>query len=70
MQAPWSISGKNSVVVSVTTGADTAQASVPVLGAQPGIFILDAASSGATHTDGSIAGASNRQRAAKRWSST
>jgi uncharacterized protein (TIGR03437 family) len=60
VQAPWSISGKNSVVVSVTTAAGTSQATVPVLGAQPGIFILDAASSGATHGgDGSIAGPSN-----------
>ncbi len=59
VQAPWSISGKNSVVVSVTTGAGNAQVTVPVLGAQPGIFILDAASSGATHSDGSIAGALN-----------
>jgi uncharacterized protein (TIGR03437 family) len=60
VQAPWSISGRNSVVVSVTTGAGASQVTVPVLGAQPGIFILDAASSGATHGgDGSIAGASN-----------
>uniref|UniRef100_Q02B28 NHL repeat containing protein n=1 Tax=Solibacter usitatus (strain Ellin6076) TaxID=234267 RepID=Q02B28_SOLUE len=59
VQAPWSISGKNSVVVAVTTGAGTSQVTVPVLGAQPGIFILDGASSGATHSDGSIAGASN-----------
>ncbi len=60
VQAPWSLSGKNSVVVSVTTAAGNAQVTVPVLGAQPGIFILDGASSGATHSsDGSVAGASN-----------
>lgn len=60
VQAPWTLSGKNSVAVIVTTAAGTAPAvTVPVLGAQPGIFILDAASSGATHADGSIAGASN-----------
>ncbi|HXB73149.1 MAG TPA: hypothetical protein VNY05_33235 [Candidatus Acidoferrales bacterium] len=60
VQAPWSLSGKNAVAVSVTTATGTAPAvTVPVLGAQPGIFILDGASSGATHADGSIAGASN-----------
>ena len=60
VQAPWSLSGKNSTVVSVSTAAGTSQVTVPVLGAQPGIFILDAASSGATHgADGSIVGASN-----------
>ena len=60
VQAPWSLSGVNSVRVSVTTAAGTAAAvEVPVLGAQPGIFLLDGASSGATHANGSIAGASN-----------
>jgi uncharacterized protein (TIGR03437 family) len=61
VQAPFSLSGKNSAAVIVTTAAGTSPAvTVPVLGAQPGIFILDGASSGATHpTDGSIAGASN-----------
>jgi uncharacterized protein (TIGR03437 family) len=60
VQAPWSLSGKNSVTVIVTTPAGPAAAvTVPVLGAQPGIFVLDAASSGATHADGSIAGAAN-----------
>ena len=60
VQAPWSLSGKNSVSLTVTTAAGTSPAvTVPVLGAQPGIFILDAASSGATHADGSIAGAAN-----------
>ena len=60
VQAPWSLSGKNSTVVSVSTAAGTSQVTVPVLGAQPGIFILDAASSGATHgADGSIVGSSN-----------
>jgi uncharacterized protein (TIGR03437 family) len=60
VQAPWSLSGKNSVAVSVTTAAGTAPAvTVPVLGAQPGIFVLDGALSGATHADGTIAGASN-----------
>jgi uncharacterized protein (TIGR03437 family) len=60
VQAPFSLSGKNSAAVIVTTAAGTSPAvTVPVLGAQPGIFILDGAGSGATHPDGSIAGASN-----------
>jgi uncharacterized protein (TIGR03437 family) len=46
--------------VSVTTATGTTPAvTVPVLGAQPGIFILDAAASGATHANGSIVTASN-----------
>ncbi len=61
VQAPWSISGVNSAPVVVTTSAGSSAAvTVPVLGAQPGIFILDAASSGATHaTTGAIVTASN-----------
>jgi uncharacterized protein (TIGR03437 family) len=60
VQAPWSLSGKNSTVVSVSTAAGTSQVTVPVLGAQPGIFLLDGASSGATHgADGTVAGPAN-----------
>ena len=61
VQAPWSLSGVNSAQVVVTTsaGSSTPQ-TVPVLGAQPGIFILDSASSGATHAlTGAIATAAN-----------
>jgi uncharacterized protein (TIGR03437 family) len=57
--APFSISGLNSVVVQVVIPSLGSAVQVPVLGAQPGIFILDGASSGATHADGSIAGAAN-----------
>ena len=60
VQAPWSLSGSNSASLIVATAAGTSPGvAVPVLGAQPGIFILDAASSGATHANGSIAGVSN-----------
>jgi uncharacterized protein (TIGR03437 family) len=60
VQAPWSLSGVNSATVTVSTSAGTSTAvTVPVLGAQPGIFLLDAASSGATHVNGKVAGASN-----------
>jgi hypothetical protein len=44
VQAPWSLSGVNSATVVVTTSAgSSAPQTVSVLGAQPGIFILDAA---------------------------
>jgi uncharacterized protein (TIGR03437 family) len=61
VQAPWSLSGVNSATVVVTTSAgSSAPQTVSVLGAQPGIFILDAASSGATHAlTGAIATAAN-----------
>jgi uncharacterized protein (TIGR03437 family) len=53
--APFSLAGKNSTVVVVTTpGGSSAPVTVPVLGAQPGIFILDAASDGSVHANGSI----------------
>jgi uncharacterized protein (TIGR03437 family) len=46
--------------MTVSTSNGSAQATVPGLGAQPGIFLLDGASNGATHGfDGSIAGATN-----------
>ena len=55
VQAPWSVAGKEAVSVEVTTTAGrSAAVSVPVLASQPGIFLLDAASSGATHADGTI----------------
>ena len=55
VQAPYSILGKNSVSVVVTTpvGASTV-VSVPVSAAQPGIFVLDGANNGGTHANGSI----------------
>ncbi len=55
VQAPFEIDGRTSTSVVVTTpqGSSTA-VSVPVLSSQPGIFILDAANSGAVHADGSI----------------
>lgn len=61
VQAPWALSGVNSAQVVVTTSAGSSAAqTVPVLGAQPGIFILDTASSGATHAaTGAIVTASN-----------
>jgi len=60
VEAPWSLAGVNSasVVVSTSTGASTPQ-TVAVLGGQPGIFLLDAASSGSTHVNGSIVTASS-----------
>lgn len=57
--APFSLSGSNSVTVQVATPAGTNSVQVSVLGAQPGIFILDGASSGATHADGSIVAAAS-----------
>ena len=55
MQAPFSIAGKTSASVVVTTpqGSSTA-VSVPVLAAQPGIFILDSANAGAVHGDATL----------------
>jgi uncharacterized protein (TIGR03437 family) len=60
VQAPWSLSGVNSASVVVTTsvGASSPQ-TVSVLGAQPGIFLLDSALSGATHVSGAIVSASS-----------
>lgn len=61
VQVPWSLSGVNSATVVVTTsvGSSSPQ-TVPVLGAQPGIFVLDSASSGATHAaTGAIVTAAN-----------
>ena len=54
VQAPFSLYGSNAVSVQVATAGGSSFAQVPVLAAQPGIFILDGASSGATHADGSI----------------
>lgn len=55
VQAPFSLSGKSSVNVAVSTAAGSSPSvSVPVLEAQPGIFILDANSDGAVHADGTI----------------
>jgi uncharacterized protein (TIGR03437 family) len=60
VQAPWSLVGASSAMVSVTTASGTSPSvTVPVLAAQPGIFILDSGSSGATHVSGLVAGASN-----------
>jgi uncharacterized protein (TIGR03437 family) len=60
VQAPWSLSAVSSAVVTVTTVNGTSPSvTVPVLPAQPGIFILDAATTGATHLNGTVAGASN-----------
>ena len=56
VQAPWALSGANSAAVIVSTASGSAASvTVPVLGAHPGIFILDPAASGATHADGSLA---------------
>lgn len=55
VQAPFSLLGKNSVLVVVSTPAGTGSTvSVPVLAAQPGIFVLDGSNNGATRADGSI----------------
>ncbi len=60
VQAPFSLNGKSTtqVVVNSTAGSSPA-VSVPVLGAQPGIFILDAGSNGAVHADGTIVTSAN-----------
>ena len=55
VQAPFSLLGKNSVSVVVSTAVGTSAAvSVPVSAAQPGIFVLDGSSNGGTHANGSI----------------
>jgi uncharacterized protein (TIGR03437 family) len=55
VQAPLILNGKSSTNVQVTTAAGpSTSVSVPVLPAQPGIFILDAAGNAATHADGSV----------------
>lgn len=55
IQVPFSIAGKTSTAVVVTTPQGSSNAvAVPVLAAQPGIFILDSANAGAVHADGSI----------------
>ena len=55
VQAPFSLSGKNSTSVVVTTpNGASAPVAVPVLGAQPGVFILDSNNDGAVHADGTI----------------
>jgi uncharacterized protein (TIGR03437 family) len=56
VQAPWSLAGMNSATVMVTTPMGTSTPlTVPVSAAQPGIFLLDGASSCATHSaNGSI----------------
>jgi uncharacterized protein (TIGR03437 family) len=60
VQAPFSLNGKSTTQVAVSNAAGTSPAvSVPVLGAQPGIFILDGASNGAVHADGSIVTSAN-----------
>ncbi len=60
VQAPFSLNGKSTTQVAVTSAAGSSPAvSVPVLGAQPGIFILDAGSDGAVHADGTIVTAAN-----------
>ena len=56
--APFSLTGKNSTSLVVSTPAGSSPAvSVPVYGAQPGIFILDSASSGAVHANGTVVNA-------------
>lgn len=58
VQAPWSVGATGSAAIIVTTiNGSSPPVSVPVLAAQPGIFLLDAASSGATHLNGTVAGA-------------
>jgi len=60
IQAQWSLAGATSATLSITTSAGTSAAvMVPVLVAQPGIFILDGAASGATHLGGEVVGMSN-----------
>ena len=55
IQVPFNIAEKTSTSVVVTTpqGSSTA-VSVPVLAAQPGIFILDSANAGAVHGDATL----------------
>jgi uncharacterized protein (TIGR03437 family) len=55
VQVPWSLAGATSATLSITTSAGiSAAVTVPVLVAQPGIFLLDGASSGATHLNGAV----------------
>jgi uncharacterized protein (TIGR03437 family) len=49
VQAPWSVTGTTASVIVTTIAGSSTSVSVPVLAAQPGIFLLDAASDGATH---------------------
>ena len=59
VQAPFALYGLNATNVQVTTASGSSIVQVPVQAAQPGIFILDGASSGATHANGSVVTASS-----------
>jgi uncharacterized protein (TIGR03437 family) len=61
VQAPWSLAGTTAATVTVTTSAGiSSPVTVPVVASQPGIFLLDASSSGAVHAStGAIVTASN-----------
>jgi len=62
VQAPFSLAGKiaQTVSVVVTNAAGTSvSVNVPVLGAQPGIFLLDSNNNGTVHANGSIVTAAN-----------
>jgi uncharacterized protein (TIGR03437 family) len=60
VQAPWALEGTVGATVVVTTAVGASlPVMVPVQPVQPGIFILDGASSGAAHVNGTVAGASN-----------
>jgi len=62
VQAPFSLAGKiaQTVSVVVTNAAGTSvSVNVPVLGAQPGIFLLDSNNNGTVHANGSIVTSAN-----------
>jgi uncharacterized protein (TIGR03437 family) len=62
VQVPWSIQSSFPTTLFVTTPAGTSPAltfTFPVSNWEPGIFLLDSVSSGATHLNGTVAGASN-----------
>jgi uncharacterized protein (TIGR03437 family) len=54
VQAPFALSGTSTNVQVTTAAGGSTVVAVPVLAAQPGIFILDAADDAATHADGSV----------------
>jgi len=60
VQAPFTLTGRSTIELIVTNAAGRSSAvSVPLLSAQPGVFILDASENGAVHADGSIVTSAN-----------
>lgn len=60
VQGPFSLSGRSSTRLAVAGAAGSSpEVTVPVLAAQPGIFLLTANNEGAVHADGTIVTAAN-----------